>query len=197
MRTSLLLLPIALAGCGEKKPPTAAPVQIDTARLYLEPVPAVVGHMRVVRPDHDWSGPARVSIKRPKGPLVIEAEDLDLAEIYEIQVEQESPAVFGQVVGTVAPDTGTFRRTEDRMVLSLDRALPTGVPLHVELVVDPSPDTAPRPGDWMRPGTTLYYGVAFDDTPITQVVPMALPVRVGACSAGRGMLSWHADIEHL
>lgn len=195
MRAPLLLLPMVLVACGEKKPPKAAPVQIDLTALYLEPVPEVVGHMSVVRPDRTWAGPARVTIKEEKAPLVIEAEDLDLAEIYEIRLEAESPATYSQVVGTIAADTGTFARAEDRMSFSLDRALPTEIPLHLDLVVDPSPDIAPRPDDWMRPGTTLYYGVSFDDTPITQVVPMALTVRVGAGSDGSRMLSWKADID--
>ena len=101
----------------------------------------------------------------------------------------------GQVVGTLGPDTGTFERDGDRMTFSFDRSLPTEVPLHLDLLVDPSPERTERPDDWMRPGTTLYYGVAFDDTPITQVVPMALTVRVGAGSDGSRMLSWKADID--
>lgn len=195
MRAPHLLLPLLVVACGEKKPPKAAPVQIDLTTLYLESVPEVVGRMSVVRPDRTWSGPARVAIKSPRGPLVIEAEDLDLAEIYEIHLEGEEPVTFAQVVGTIAADTGSFSRDEDRMTLSIDRSLPTEVPLHLDLVVDPSPDTAPRPDDWVRPGTTLYYGVSFDDTPITQVVPMAMTVRVGAGSDGSRMLTWKADID--
>lgn len=195
MRATHMLLPLALAGCGEKKPPKAAPVQIDVSSLYLEPVPEVVGRMTVVRPDRTWTGPARISLKSNKSPLKVEAEDLDLAEIYEIQLEAEEPVTYAQVVGTIAADTGTFQRVEDRMEFSLDRSLPTEVPLHLDLVVDPSPDTTPRPDDWMKPGTTLYYGVSFDDTPITQVVPMALTVKVGAGSDGSRMLSWKADID--
>lgn len=195
MRVPSLLAFLVFAGCGGKRPPTADGVQIDPANLYLEPVPSVVGRMRVVRPDRSWSGPARIAINQVGAAMVLEAEDLALAEIYEVHLESEEPVVFGQVVGTTAPDHGTFDRDEGRMTFSLDRSLPTEVPLHLELVVDSSPDVAPRPPDWMRPGTTLFYGVAFDDTPITQVVPMALTVRVGAGSDGSRLLSWTADID--
>jgi hypothetical protein len=195
MRGILLSLALAVPGCGEKKPPKAAPPQIDLDGLYLEPTPAVVGTLSITRPDRTWSGPARVELKSTKVPVQLTAEDLDMAEIYDFEVTAEAPATFAQVIGTVAPDVGTFARDEDRLLLSVDRALPTEAPLHLDVVVDPSPEVVPRGDDWMRPGTTLYYGVAFDDTPITQVVPMALTVKVGAGSDGSRMLSWKADID--
>ena len=118
MRTLLLLVPLCLVGCGEKKPPMPAPAEVDVSRLYLEPVPETVGRMTVVRPERSWTGPARVSVKSMKPALVLEAEDLDMAEMYEIRLESESPAAYGQVVGTLGPDTGTFERDGDRMTFS-------------------------------------------------------------------------------
>jgi hypothetical protein len=187
---SLLLL----ASCGEKKPPVVA-TPVDVSALYLEPTPAVVGRMTIVRDDRKWAGPARVAVQNPRSPLRLTAEDLELAELVEIEVTSDTPTEFAQVAGTIAADVGTLSRDGDRLSVAFDRSLPTETPMHVELHVDQAPVAVDAPDDWLRPGTTLYYGVSYDDKPITHVVPMAFTVRVGAGSDGSRMLSWSADID--
>ena len=68
---------------------------------------------------------------------------------------------------------------------------------NLDLIVDLSPDPTPPPDDWLKPGTVLYYGLSFDEKPITKEVPLALTVRIGAGSDGSRVLTWKADIDPL
>ena len=94
-------------------------------------------------------------------------------------------------------DTGVIRTDGSQVTYDLVRPVSDTEERNLDLIVDLSPDPTPPPDDWLKPGTVLYYGLSFDEKPITKEVPLALTVRIGAGSDGSRVLTWKADIDPL
>jgi hypothetical protein len=189
-----LLLVLGAAPAAAKKKPEASAAGPAAAPLFLEPQPTTTGTIRVVGADGAArSAPARVKVIQ-QSPLRIELEDFDKAEVFEICVQEGSPATFCAAADSMG-DTGTFAREGDRLRAELRRPRPDGSTQELRVVVQTAPSPAPRPAAWLQPGTTLFFGRAYDDKPVTKVVPMALTVRMAEASDGSRVFSWTADVD--
>jgi hypothetical protein len=196
LRTRSVMLVAALAWAtpaGAKKAARSAPA-VDPGSLFLEPTPAATAQLRIQDPGQPArTAPARVKLSAGK-PLRIEIEDLDQAEYVEICIEAEAPATFCAAADSTG-DTGTLRREGNRLHVKLDRGLPAGGQRHLELSLDTAPAPIAHPSDWLKQGTVLYFGRAFDEKPVTKVVPMALNVRMAEASDGSRVFTWRADLD--
>lgn len=186
------LLCALLVGC-PKGPPVQQKPEVDPATLFLEPVPAATATLARSGPEGASAGPARVEL-RPGKPWTVVLEDFDTALPVEICVESEAPARFCKAPEALS-DEGQISRDGDRVRVQLARKGYDEQVRQIDATIDLKPVAAPRPDDWVRPGTTLHFGRAFDDKPVTRVVPMALTVRVGGASDGGRVLTWKADLD--
>jgi len=191
---TLLLVASVLVGCPKATAPQGP--QITPETLALPPAPDAVAAVRVDDGERVQTWPARVEVLRERHPLHLRLEDMAAGGFWEVLLESEGPpARFGAAPGAAGPDTGVVTREGSRLVLDLMRPLSGGGEQALDLIVDRDPTPAPPPTDWLAPGTVLYYGLTFDDKPVTKVVPMALTVRLGAGSDGSRVLTWKADID--
>lgn len=194
-RSSVVLLALWLwaPAAAAKKGARAAP-STEAPALFLEPVPAATAQLRVEDPGQPpRSGPARVKLS-PGKPLRIELEDFDTAEYVEICIEAEAPARFCAAADSTG-DTGTVRREGSRLLVELERGLPAGGARRIHLSLDTAPAPVAHPSDWLKQGTVLYFGRAFDAKPVTKVVPMALSVRMAEATDGSRVFAWKADLD--
>lgn len=190
-RLALPLLAL-LAGCPKPAPgPSLSP-----ETLALPPVPEAVAHVVWVEEGATLRAPARLEVLSERDPTHLRLEDFDRGEVFEVLIESLEPPRFGRAPGASGPDQGTVSRDGSRTALSLQRPQGSGTaPLTV--TIDRTPEPVAPPSAWLRPGTVLFYGLTFDDKPITKVVPLALTVRMGAGSDGSRVLTWKADIDPL
>lgn len=190
-----LLLVLALGGpAAAKRKPEAAPPPTDPSALFLEPTPPITGTIRVEQAGVPTrSAPVRVKQLRSE-TLRLELEDFDKAEVFELCVEEGSPARFCAAADSLG-DTGTFTRAGARLRAEVDRERPDGVKQHLSVALNTAPTASPPPAGWLQPGTTLFFGRAYDDKPVTKVVPMALTVRMAEATDGSRVFSWTADID--
>lgn len=189
-----LLLPLALAGC--PKTGTGGGPEITVESLALPPAPAAVGAVRVDDGETLRTWPARVEVLSERNPLHLRLEDMGAGDFWEVILEDAGPpARFGAVPGAAGPDSGVLSEEGSLWTFDLMRPVSADQELALDLLVDRSPTPAPPPADWLAPGTVLYYGLTFDDKPVTKVVPMGLTVRLGAGSDGSRVLTWTADID--
>ena len=186
---------LMFGGCPKKAPVQQKP-EVDPATLFLEPVPAITGVLELDGSERRWSGPTRVMSSDGREPWKIDLEDFDKAEPFEICIESTEPVAFCQAAEAMK-DTGTVGVDGDRLTIDLKRVGYDEKVREIRLSADLSPEAVPRPDDWLKSGTMLYYGRAFDHKPITKNVPMALNVRIGTASDGGRVLSWTADIDVL
>ncbi len=189
----LLCLGLALVGgCAR---PTATPgVDLASLDLGLSDAPTMAAHLEVSGDLRTYAGPARLEVKSEL-PLHLLLEDFALAEPLEIVVEQENPVVFGKPMGDRFSDSGSFLRLEDRLLISLKRAWADGSQEDIVAVARTAPAPQAPPRDWLAPGTRLFYGLSFDDKPITRLVPMGLMVTVLDAPDGERLLAWQADVD--
>lgn len=186
-------LALVLAACAGGKAPT--PVDLESLDLFLEPVPQATGLLEYRSPGRTYAGPARVEITGTD-PLSVEAEDFDEAELLRFTVISEAPPAYRRGPGGEWIDIGGFVRDGDRFRIDVDRAWGDGRQAEVDLAVDMSAEAQPAPTGWLRPGTRLFYGVAFDDKPITRIVPMGVTVTVEEPAEEGGFaFSWRADLD--
>ena len=187
LTAALLAAPTAWA----KKPARVVPT-VDLASLFLEPVPAVTAHLTV----QDDAGPTRSMPARAKisseRPLRVELEDFEKGEYYELCIEAEAPTVFCGAADSTG-DTGLLQRDGARMVVQVQRGRPVGGQRQLNLRIDSAPTPVARPSDWLKQGTVLYFGRAYDAKPVTKVVPMALTVRMAEATDGSRVFAWTAD----
>lgn len=184
----------AVSGCGGKKPPIQQKPVVDPDTLFLEPVPAATGVLSIDSDQRTWVGPTRITAPEARAPWRIELEDFGQAEFFEVCVQSIEPTEFCQAP-EVMEDAGSVAVDDDRLTMKLRRKGYDDVVRTLELTANLDPEAVAAPSDWLPAGTTLYFGRAFDDKPITKVVPMALNVRLGAASDGGRVLSWTADID--
>ncbi|MCK6507714.1 hypothetical protein L6R53_30835 [Myxococcota bacterium] len=194
-------LPIALLAAlacaspvlGCARPAREAPA-LRLEDLGLPPAPTTAARLEITGDLRQYAGPARLEVRGAE-PLHLLLEDLALAEPVEILVESRAPVRFGRPAGAPVTDAGTFLETDGKLLISLQRSWDDGAQERIVVVgrVAPVPQAPPR--DWMTPGTTLYYGLSYDDKPITRTVPMGLMVTVQAAPDGGRVLSWQADVD--
>ena len=190
-RAAIAVLALCLApACG--KPARLAELQVQD--LGLPPPPTTAARLEISGDLRTYAGPARLEVKATE-PLHLLLEDLALAEPVEILVEQRSPARFGQPLGPQWTDTGTFLETEGKLLLSLQRTWADGRQERIVVVGHTAPEPIAPPRDWLTPGTTLFYGLTYDDKPITRLVPRGVMVTVVEAPDGARLLSWQADID--
>ena len=185
-RTALLALAMT---CAAKK--KAGP-SVSVEDAWLHPAPAAVARLSVESAARTWRGPARLAVKSAD-PLHWEVEDFDQAGLYEVRMESTAPPRFAQVPGAATPDEGLAVTEGRRTTVTLRRQDAAHGPMKLAIAADLAPVAAPPPADWLRPGTTLYYGLTFDNLPVTKVVPMGLVVRLGAGSDGSRVLTWKVE----
>lgn len=188
-----LLASLALVACAGGKGP--APVDLESLDLFLEPVPEATGLLRYKGPTRTYAGPARVEITGTD-PLSVEAEDFAEAELLRFTVISEAPPAYRRGPGGEWIDIGQFVRDGDRFRIDVDRAWGDGRQAEVDLAVDMSAEAREAPSDWLQPGTRLFYGLAFDDKPITRIVPMGVTVTIEEPAEEGGFaFSWRADLD--
>lgn len=192
-RLSLLLLLCVAAGCPKRTPVQQKPT-IPPSTLFLEPVPTAVASIRYAGPDHQYVGPARFEDSRADGKWTLLIEDFDNGNPIEVCIATESPLTFCQAPEAMK-DKGKLVHDGDTARLELSRTGYDDQQRSLTAQINLDPDPVLRPRDWIQTGTTLYFGRAFDDKPVTKVVPMALTVRVGEATDGGRVLSWKADID--
>lgn len=154
----------------------------------------MAAHLEIRGDLRSYAGPARLEVKSEQ-PLHLLLEDFALAEPLEIVVEQEDPVVFGQPLGDRFSDSGSFLRLEDRLLISIHRAWADGTTEEIVVVARTAPQPQAAPRDWLAPGTRLFYGLSFDDKPITRLVPMGLMVTIEEAPPGERRLAWQADVD--
>ena len=183
----------ATAQAAKKKDAPALP-PTDPKVLFLEPTPSMTGTILIGRAGGGGRG-APVRVKQLSAePLRLELEDFDKAEVFELCIEGQNPSRLC-TTGDAIEDRGTAQRTGPRLQAELDRTRTDGSTLHLAVAIDTAPVAVPRPAAWLQPGTTLFFGRAYDDKPVTKVVPMALTVRMAAASDGSRVFSWTADVD--
>ncbi len=180
-------------GCPKKDPFQQKP-EVDPATLFLEPVPAIVATLTIESPERQWAGPTRIDTNLKAKPLRIELEDFDQAEPVAMCIETIDPASFCQALDA-SSDAGTVRRTDQRLEVDLHRVGYDEKDRRYELRVNLTPEESAPPEDWLAPGTTLYFGRAFDSKPVTKTIPLGLNVRLGSTSDGGRLFTWTADID--
>ncbi len=183
------LLPIMLLGTllgARERAPTKGS---EPAGLFLEPVPTITALLSA----DGRKAPARTRMVSEK-PLRMELEAFDTGDIVELCVEQENPVVFCAAADALH-DTGTFSRGPNQLTLGVDRQGTDGKAHRYEVLVNTQPQAEARPPSWLKPGSTLYYGRAYAEKPVTKVVPMALTVRLAEASDGSRVFSWTADVD--
>jgi len=173
--------------------------ELRVADLGLPAPPTTAAHLEISGGDRSYSGPARLEVVSAQ-PLYLRLEDLALAEPLEILVDQRSPVHFGQPLGPQFTDTGTFLETDGRLLFSLTRTWDAaseraGEQDRIVVVGRLAPKTQKPPRDWLAPGTTLFYGLTWDDKPITKLVPLGLMVTLEAAPDGGRVLAWQADVD--
>jgi hypothetical protein len=199
MRPMHLIIPTTavvatLSGC--PKQPTNSGPNLTPETLALPPAPNSVAAVRVDDGDKIHAWPALVTVISERHPMHLRLEDLNQGKVYEVLLNDEGPpASFGTAPGAAGPDTGMVHHDGSRITFDLMRPIAGDTEQPLDLIVDRSPSAVAPPDDWLAPGSVLYYGLTFDDKPITKVVPMALTVRLGAGSDGSRLLTWKADID--
>jgi hypothetical protein len=195
----LLLLPLLaslfFAGVGLARDKKEGPPGFNLADLKLAASPAAVARLELKSPDRAYKGPARISIDPAVKPLKFSVEDFGEAEPFEFQVESLDPLRFVQLPGQVAPDEGVLRLDGTSLIGKISRTRVDGQKEELIIAADLAPRPQKPPGAWLEPGTTLYYGRSYDNKPITQVVPMALTVRLGTSPEGDRRMEWRADVD--
>lgn len=182
-----------LGGCARSG--ARSKVDLDQLDLGLPEPPEMAAHLDVKGDLRTYAGPARMELKA-REPLHLLLEDFALAEPLEIVVESRSPVVFGQPMGDRFTDAGTFLEQEDRLLISLGRTWDDGSSEQIVVVgrLAPQPQAVPR--DWLQPGTRLFYGLTWEDKPITKQVPMGLMITIGqGAGDGSRVLDWQADVD--
>ncbi len=188
----LVIAGLLLGGCKKSGGPTAT--GLDGLALDLPQPPTMAAHLQIEGDLRSYEGPARLEVKS-EAPLHLLLEDLALAEPLEIIVEEGDPVRFGQPMGERFTDSGTFLRQDARLLISLERAWSDGRDERIVVVGSLAPQPQALPRDWMAPGTRLFYGLSYDDKPITRLVPMGLMVTVLPAPEGGRHLSWRADVD--
>ncbi|MDP6931962.1 MAG: hypothetical protein QGG40_03560 [Myxococcota bacterium] len=142
----------------------------------------------------EYFGPAVLTVEGEELPFILQVEDFELAEVFEFRVDSMQPVTFGAVAGNLWSDTGTFVWTGDRMVVSLTRTYPDGDPAKVVILGNTDPQAQAPPSSWLDAGTRLYFGITYDDKPITRLVPEGLNVMLRE-NGDRRELQWVGDLD--
>lgn len=192
----LVLLPVAAFGLGPAcaRSGRPSPPELAGLDLGLPAPPAMVAHLEISGDLREYAGPARMERKSIE-PLHLLLEDFALAEPLEILVDPQAPGRFGQPMGQRFTDRGSFLDEGDRVLLSLAREWDDGAQEQIIVVGRLSPQPQRPPRDWLAPGTRLFYGLSFDDKPITGLVPLGLMLTVEAAPPGERLLSWQAEVD--
>ena len=191
--SSTALLTLLLTACGGAKPVASA--ASAPANLLLPPTPTTVARLELAAGERHYAGPARIDVRSATAPVHLMVEDFELAEPIEVLVDPGPPARFTPVAGNTWVDEGSYVNSGDRMVFTFTRTPTVGTPARIVVLANLKPTPQAPPRDWLRPGTTLYYGLSYDDKPITAHVPMGLRVTVQAADAGAWALDWVADLD--
>lgn len=144
--------------------------------------------------DREYFGPAVLTVEGDELPYVLQVEDFELAELFEFRVNSIQPVVFGAVAGNLWSDAGTFVWTGNRMVASLTRTFPGGEPAKVVILGNTDPQAQAPPSTWLDAGTRLYFGITYDDKPITRLVPEGFNVLLRE-NGDRRVLQWIGDLD--
>lgn len=186
-----LLLPAAPALAGKK---AARGELLRTEELGLPPAPTTAARLEIHGDLRDYAGPARLELLS-EAPLHLRLTDLAEAEPTELLVESREPVRFGALPGGRFQDRGSLVSAKGKLLLSVQRAWTDGRSEQIVVVgrLAPRPQSPPR--DWLRPGTTLFYGISLDDKPITRHEPLGLMVTIEPAEEGARRLSWQADID--
>jgi len=197
--TALLLTSsssLLLGACAGGGPPASPPLDLSSVELFLEPPPLATGSMRYVDALRTYDGPVRLEVESADLPIKVHFEDYALAEPFTVELVGDAPPVFGRGPGGAWIDIGEYFREGPRLRFDIERAWLDGRQATLDLSVDLEPKPKDAPADWLAPGTRLYYGLAFDDKPITKVVPMGLIVTMeGAAEEGGWAYSWEGDLD--
>lgn len=197
MLRSLLILAlfVAVVGGCSKRTPTLTAQHVEVGELFLQPAPILAARLEYLAPNRKYIGPAHLEVASAEIPIELTVEDFDLAEVFQVRIISTEPVAYGVVAGNPWRDSGTFLRDRDRLIMKFTRTWDDARKADFLVTADLAPEPHVPPADWVVPGTTLYYGITYDDKPITKLVPMALTVRVGMGSDGSRMLTWHADLD--
>ncbi|NOY25289.1 MAG: hypothetical protein GXP62_05400, partial [Oligoflexia bacterium] len=179
-----------LAGCAK----SSRFAELRAEDIGLPGPPTTVARLEISGDLRTYAGPALLEVKSSQ-PLHLLLEDLELAQPLEILVESTDPVRFGQPLGPQWSDSGTFLETHGKLLISLERTWADQRHEHIVVVgqLEPTPIKPPR--DWLRPGTTLFYGLTYNDKPITKLVPMGLMVTLEDAPDGGRAFSWLADVD--
>lgn len=194
MQLLLLLVSLGLSPASAGKPKRSKVELVSASDLGLPAPPTTAARLEITGEEHSYAGPARLELLSTD-PLHLRLHDLAEAEPVEILVESASPARLGLPPGATWTDTGSVVVSDDKLLLSLQRAWPDGRAERIVVVgrVDPQPMNTPR--GWLEPGTTLFYGITLDDKPITRQVPLGLMVTIEAALGGARSLAWKGDVD--
>lgn len=186
----LALTALISTGCAKK----TRLEELSLEGIGLPPAPTTAARLEVTGGLRSYAGPARLEVKAEQ-PLHLLLEDFELAEPVEILVASRSPVRFGQPLGPQWTDTGTFLDTGDELLISLQRTWSDDRTEQIVVVGRIAPEPIDPPRDWLSPGTTLFYGLTYDDKPITKLVPMGLMVTVEDAGDDGRVFSWQVDVD--